>query len=68
MREYLSHFTEYGDGGEKIPETYIIVEARLADFSKLSNAEQASAVLSAELSGLEKNVPVIQIFCVKRNF
>lgn len=67
LREFIGQFTEYGDGGEKIPETYIVTEARFSDLSKLSNKEQVSTVLKAEIAGLEKEVPMIQIFCVKRN-
>lgn len=68
LRDFISQFTEYGDGGEKIPETYIVTEARLSDLSKLSTKEQASAVLKVELAGLQQEVPIIEIFCVKRSF
>lgn len=68
LREFISQFTEYGDGGEKIPEIYIVAEARLSDLSKLSTKEQASAVLKAELAGVHKDIPITQIFCVKRTF
>lgn len=66
LRDYLGRFTEYGDGGEKIPESYVISAARLIDLSKLSNKDQASAVLKAELAGLPAEAPLTMIFSVKR--
>ncbi|MDY4489768.1 MAG: hydantoinase/oxoprolinase family protein [Candidatus Faecousia sp.] len=58
----VSKLTKYSDGGEKIPQTYVIIGARLFDFSKIVNKEQLAALLQLELNGVAGDTPILAVF------
>ena len=60
----VSKLTKYSDGGEKLPQVYVIIGARLIDFSKLVSRNQMEALLRLELAGLSKDMPIIVVFNV----
>ena len=60
--EMLRLHTTYSDGGEKYPRMYVMIGARLIDFSKLVSIEQMTSLLDVELSGIAKNSPVLMLF------
>ena len=58
----ISKLTKYSDGGEKIPQTYVIIGARLFDFSKIVSKEQLAALLELELNGVAGDTPILAVF------
>jgi hypothetical protein len=65
LKEYLAQLGEYGEGGEKTPEVYLIMGARLVDFSRLVSSEQILSLQRIELAGENPETPVIGIFVLK---
>ncbi len=58
----VNQLTRYSDGGEQLPQMYVIIGARLLDFSKLVSKEQMSALLKMELTGLPSDAPIMIVF------
>ena len=57
----IGRTTQYTEGGEKLPQVYMIVGPRLVDFSKLMNKEQIMTLMRLELVGVDPKEPVILI-------
>lgn len=65
LKQYLGRLSEYGEGGEKIPEVYLFVGARFIDLSRLVSSDQVIALHRVELAGEDGGAPVIIIFALK---
>ena len=59
LEHYIRMLTKYTEGGEKIPQTFMMVGPRLLDFSKLLNMEQVITLQALEMAGVESEKPVI---------
>lgn len=59
---YAGKLTQYSEGGEKLPKIYVLIGARLMDFSKLMNKEQMIALMKLELAGLGEEEKIIVVF------
>lgn len=53
MRKFIEDNTIYGDGGEELPQTYIINDYRLIDLSGLGSLEQIISIAEVELTELK---------------
>lgn len=58
----VGKLTQYSDGGEKLPQMFVMIGARLLDFSKLVSKEQMVALLRLELAGLSDDTSIIIAF------
>lgn len=58
----IKQYTVYSDGGERYPQMYVLIGARIIDFSKLMSVEQMAALLKLELAGLAADDDVILVF------
>ena len=59
LDHYISKLTQYTEGGERIPRIFMMVGARLLDFSKLINKKQVMTLQALEMAGVEPEKPVI---------
>lgn len=66
MSRNISELIEYEDGGEKIPECFVLLDARIIDFSKLTSKEQVMALLNIEMEGVDKQKKAVLVICGKR--
>lgn len=58
----LGKLIQYSDGGEKLPQMYVMIGARLLDFSKLASKEQMEALLQLELAGVNPDEKIMVVF------
>ncbi len=58
---YIGRTTQYTEGGEKLPQVYMMVGPRLIDLSRLMNQEQILTLMRLELVGVDPNEPVILV-------
>lgn len=58
----ISRLTKYADGSERIPQAYMMIGARLVDFSKIASKEQILALVQLEISGIAKDAPILVAF------
>jgi N-methylhydantoinase A/oxoprolinase/acetone carboxylase beta subunit len=55
---FISRLTAYSEGGERIPQVYMLIGARLIDFSKLMNKDQVLSLQAMETAGLDEENPL----------
>ena len=65
LKEYLAQLGEYGEGGEKTPEVYLLLGARIVDFSRLVSSDQIVSLQRVELVGESLESQVTAIFALK---
>jgi N-methylhydantoinase A len=63
LRVILDETTSFGDVGRALPEVYLAYGGRVVDLGTLAEADQASALASEELRGLDVGTPVLIIAC-----
>jgi hypothetical protein len=59
LRIAVEEATAFGDVGRALPDIYVMHGARIADFSGLASAEQATALAEEELAGRAPDAPVV---------
>jgi N-methylhydantoinase A/oxoprolinase/acetone carboxylase beta subunit len=59
LEEKIRQYTDYNDGGEIIPESCVLINSRIADFSNLKVSEQIISLLKIELSGVSDDEEVV---------
>lgn len=61
VKQYIEKLTKYSEGGEKIPQIFMLIGPRLLDMSKLMNKEQVLSLLTLELAEIDSQMPVVII-------
>lgn len=62
----INHLTEYDYGGKRIPKCYIIIGARVLDYSSFMDSGQITSFLRSEIQGIDKHKKAIIIVSSKR--
>lgn len=61
MSALVEENTNYGDGGAKLPDVYLLFQGKLINLSGLPNLERVRALAQVELSRLDPEVPVVGV-------
>jgi N-methylhydantoinase A/oxoprolinase/acetone carboxylase beta subunit len=66
LEQAVEQLTDYGDAGRKLPEIFILYEARLVNFSGLASLDQVKALAEVELRLLDPSTRLVVIACPKQ--
>jgi len=65
LPQLMYESSKFGDGGQSIPDVYLLVGGKIINFAGLSDTNQITALAEAELSGYDNREEIVVVMGMK---